>query len=197
MSIIHVGEATIHTQNHNLKLNHVLHVPQARKNLISVHRFTFDNNVFLDYHPYFFFIKDWTTRKLLLKGRCHKCLYPLPISCARHVLGVSRSSLHRWHSRLFSDACKSSSFSSHPLELVYSYVWGATPESVGRYKYYVSFINVFSKFTWVYLLKHKSEVFHKFQEFQTLVERLFDRKIISMQTNWGGEYEKLNPFFTK
>jgi hypothetical protein len=29
------------------------------------------------------------------------------------------------------------------------------------------------------------------------VERLFDRKIISMQTNWGGEYEKLNPSFTK
>jgi hypothetical protein len=26
---------------------------------------------------------------------------------------------------------------------------------------------------------------------------LFDRKIISMQTDWGGEYEKLNPFFTK
>jgi hypothetical protein len=61
----------------------------------------------------------------------------------------------------------------------------------------VSFIDDFSKFTWVYLLKHKSEVFHKFQEFQTLVERLFDRKIISMQTDWGGEYEKLNPFFTK
>jgi histone deacetylase 1/2 len=76
-------------------------------------------------------------------------------------------------------------------------VWGAAPESAGRYKYYVSFIDDFSKFTWIYLLKHKSEVFEKFQDFQNLVERSFDRKIIAVQTDWGGEYEKLNSFFTK
>jgi len=64
-------------------------------------------------------------------------------------------------------------------------------------KYYVSFIGDFSKFTWIYLLKFKSEVFQKFQEFQALVERLFNRKILAMQTDWGGEYQKLNSFFTK
>jgi hypothetical protein len=48
----------------------------------------------------------------------------------------------------------------------------------------------------IYLLRFKSEVFQKFHEFQSLVERLFDRKIITMQTDWGGEYEKLHPFFT-
>jgi hypothetical protein len=55
----------------------------------------------------------------------------------------------------------------------------------------------FSKFTWIYLLKFKSEVFQKFNEFQTLVERLFNRKIITVQTDWGGEYEKLHSFFRK
>jgi hypothetical protein len=40
-------------------------------------------------------------------------------------------------------------------------------------------------------------VFQKFHEFQALVERLFDRKIITTQTDWGGEYEKLNSFFNK
>jgi histone deacetylase 1/2 len=39
--------------------------------------------------------------------------------------------------------------------------------------------------------------FRKFCEFQLLVERLFDRKIISIQSDWVGEYEKLNSFFTK
>jgi hypothetical protein len=87
--------------------------------------------------------------------------------------------------------------SKYPLQLVFSDVWGPAPESVGRYKYYVSFIDDFSKFTWIFLIKHKSEVFHKFHEFQTLAERLFDRKIITVQTDWGGEYEKLHPFFTK
>jgi hypothetical protein len=81
-----------------------------------------------------------------------------------------------------------------PLELVFSDVWGPTCESVGRNKYYVSFIDDFSKFTWIYLLKHKSDVFQKFKEFQTLVEWLFDKKILAIQTDWGGEYQKLNSY---
>lgn len=89
----------------------------------------------------------------------------------------------------------SSTVSQHPLELVYSDVWGPAPNSVGGHKYYVSFIDDYSKFTWIYLLKFKSEVFSKFREFQSLVERLFNRKIITMQTDWGGEYQKLHPFF--
>ena len=42
--------------------------------------------------------------------------------------------------------------------------------------YYVSFIDDYNKFTWISLLKYKSEVFSIFQEFQKLVERHFDRK---------------------
>jgi histone deacetylase 1/2 len=61
----------------------------------------------------------------------------------------------------------------------------------------VSFIDDYSKFTWIYLLKKKSDVFQKFHDFQHHVERLFDRKIIAMQTDWGGEYQKLNSFFQR
>jgi hypothetical protein len=81
------------------------------------------------------------------------------------------------------------------LDLIFSDVWGPAPTSVGRYSYYVSFIDDHSKFTWIYLLKHKSEVFAHFREFQSLVERQFDRKIRAMQTDWGGEYQSLNSFF--
>jgi hypothetical protein len=42
-----------------------------------------------------------------------------------------------------------------------------------------------------------ADVFQKFHEFQNLVERMFNRKIIAIQNDWGGEYEKLNSFFTK
>nr|AAT85031.1 putative polyprotein [Oryza sativa Japonica Group]ABF96679.1 retrotransposon protein, putative, Ty1-copia subclass [Oryza sativa Japonica Group] len=92
---------------------------------------------------------------------------------------------------------KSTSESKYPLELVFSDVWGPAPQSVGNNKYYVSFIDDYSKFTWIYLLKYKSEVFDKFHEFQSLVERLFNRKIVAMQTDWGGEYQKLHSFFNK
>jgi hypothetical protein len=54
---------------------------------------------------------------------------------------------------------KSSSVSNFPHKLVFSDVWGPAPGSVGRYKYYVSFIDDYSKFTWIYLLKNKSNVF--------------------------------------
>jgi hypothetical protein len=57
---------------------------------------------------------------------------------------------------------QSTSVSNHPLELVFSDVWGPAPESVGHYKYYVSFVDDYSKFTWIYLLKYKSEVIQKF-----------------------------------
>jgi hypothetical protein len=87
--------------------------------------------------------------------------------------------------------------SNHPLELVFSNVWGLAPDSASRYKYYVSFIYDFSKFMWIYLLKTRSEFFQRFHEFQALVERLFDQKIIAMQTDWGGEYGKPNSFFHK
>ena len=87
--------------------------------------------------------------------------------------------------------------SRFPLELVYSDVWGKAPESVGRKQYYVSFIDDYSKFTWIYLLRYKSEVFQKFHEFQAMVEKQFDRKILTMQTDWGGEYQALHSFLPR
>jgi histone deacetylase 1/2 len=49
--------------------------------------------------------------------------------------------------------------------------------------YYVSFIDDFSKFTWLYLLRRKSNVFQKFHDFQSMVKRQFGKKILAMQTN--------------
>jgi hypothetical protein len=60
-------------------------------------------------------------------------------------------------------------------------VWGPAPTSVGRKNYYVSFVDDFSKFTWVYLIRQKSKVFQVFHDFQKLVERTFNRKILGMQ----------------
>jgi hypothetical protein len=80
---------------------------------------------------------------------------------------------------------RSTSLSSRPLELVFSDVWGPAPTSVGHQNYYVSFIDDHSKFIWIYLLRHKSEVFQRFKDFQNLVGRQFGHKIRTMQTDWG------------
>ena len=60
---------------------------------------------------------------------------------------------------------------------------GPAPAFVGKHLYYVIFIDDFSKFTWIYLLKNRSDVYQVFLNFQALVERKFDRKIITMQTD--------------
>jgi histone deacetylase 1/2 len=78
---------------------------------------------------------------------------------------------------------KSSSVSKFPLELVFSDVWGPTSDSFGRFRYKMSFIDDYSKFTWIYLLENNSDVFQKFRDFQHHVEILFDRKIIGMQAD--------------
>jgi histone deacetylase 1/2 len=239
MDIHHIGHSVIHTPNHDLHLNNILHVPQTTKSLLSTSRLARDNHAFVEYWPNEFFVKDQDTREVLLKGRCVDGLYPLPssstsLSSSHHVHGAVKSSSSLWHRRLghpsstivrqvlqdnnisFSevnkesvcDACqmakshqlpypKSTSVSTSPLELVFSDVWGPASESFGRFKYYVSFIDDYSKFTWIYLLKKKSDVFQIFRDFQHHVERLFDKKILAMQTDWGGEYQKLNSFFQK
>lgn len=131
---------------------------------------------------------------------------PPLLSCTRSLATTSfRSLVMLANKESVCDACqkgshqlpypRSTSESRAPLDLVFSDVWGPSPVSVGKNSFYVSFIDDFSKFTWIYLLRHKYEVFQRFHDFQNLVERMFNRKIVAMQTDWGGEYQKLNSFF--
>jgi hypothetical protein len=57
------------------------------------------------------------------------------------------------------------------LELIHNDVFGLVHvPQLGKFVYYVSFIDDFSRNTWIYFLRKKSEVFDKFKEFKTLVE---------------------------
>lgn len=70
-----IGYATVSTPSRSLFLNDVLHVPQAKNNLASVHRLATDNHAFLEFHRNYFFIKDKATKKILLRGKCEGGLY--------------------------------------------------------------------------------------------------------------------------
>jgi hypothetical protein len=62
------------------------------------------------------------------------------------------------------------------LDIMHSEVCGPmSATSLSGYVYYVSFIDDFSRKTWIYFLKAKSEVFNKFKEFKALVENLLKR----------------------
>jgi hypothetical protein len=105
MHIAYIGHSTIHTPCHELVLFHVLHVPQATKNLASVHRFTSDNNVFFELHPDFFLIKDHASRKTLLHGWSKGGLYPITCgsntsAIVKHAFSSIKVSTSRWHAHL-------------------------------------------------------------------------------------------------
>ena len=57
------------------------------------------------------------------------------------------------------------------LKLVHNNMFGSVKvPSLGMSVYYVSFIDDFSRNTWIYFLKKKFEVFDKFKEFKGMVE---------------------------
>lgn len=80
--------------------------------------------------------------------------------------------------------------SNGPLDLILSAVWGPSPiMSENGNKYYVSFVYHFSKFTWIFPLPTKSSVLSIFISFQKHVERLLNRKIKCVQTDWGVSFD--------
>jgi hypothetical protein len=217
LPIKHTGHCSIHTAARPLALRKVLHVPQIAKNLLSVHKFSRDNDVFFEYHPWHFSIKDRQSRRSLLEGRCESGLYPIKatdVPPLKRALATRTISSSQWHARLehpspqgvrsilvlnklpcsrdptpsICDACQlakshqlpySSSVhhSSSPLDLIFFDVWGPAPTSVGGYKYYISFIDDFSKFSWIYLMHDRSEPPHIFMQFKTHIEGLLDTTI--------------------
>jgi histone deacetylase 1/2 len=235
MRISHVGQALLSTPSSRpLYLRNIFHVPSLTKNLLSVHKLAHDNNVFVEFHPNSFFVKDLDTRAIILRGRWCGGLYALDAPAVKQVLSALKASSSQWHARLghpssqivqhvlsrhelpsvsnkdklVCDACQQGkshqlpfSLSQHvitaPLELIYSDVWGPAQTSVSGHNYYVSFVDAYSRFTWLYLIKRKSDVFNVFLQFQSHVERLLKNKIVHVQSDWGGEYIKLDAFFQK
>jgi histone deacetylase 1/2 len=208
MHISHIGQASLPTHtSKTIRLLNFLRAPSVTRNVISVLKLTLDNDIFVEFHPFHFFVKDRVTRDVLLRGWSHHGLYSLDVPAAHHVLSVVRASSSHWHSRLghpatpifhhvlrrhdlplvstnkepkVCDACEqgkshqlpfsvSNYVAKNSLELIYSDVWGHVQTSVSGHNYYVSYIDAYSHFTWIYLLKRKSDVFDIFLQFQSHV----------------------------
>jgi len=75
------------------------------------------------------------------------------------------------------------------LELVHSDVCGPMrTTSFGGAKYFLTFIDDFSRKVWVYVLKLKSEVLGRFKEWKALVENQSGHKVKVLRSDNGGEY---------
>jgi hypothetical protein len=99
---LHTGSCSINTDTGPLARSNILHVPEILKHLLSVHKLSRDNNIFFEFHPWYYFMKDRATRKLLLEGKCKSDLYPLKLSDVEslHQAFVGYSARpDQWHAR--------------------------------------------------------------------------------------------------
>ncbi|GMI67117.1 hypothetical protein HRI_000381000 [Hibiscus trionum] len=279
LSISHIGNCYITTADKSLLLDQLLHVPKITRNLLSVSRFTADNNVYFEFHADSCCVKDEVTGATLLCGSLVDGLYCFPLvshspashasvyhtshavntesastshadntesataSHAAHTVSASACSATSassstsvnksavqsvywlWHQRLghpshhvvsialnrsftvdkhlLCTACQlgknhrlpfhsSSTVYTRPFELVEADVWGPSPVKSLGFQYYVSFIDMYTKNCWIYLLKAKSEVVTAFNMFLAVVENQFASHLCALQTDGGGEFTVLS-----
>ena len=82
------------------------------------------------------------------KGRTQSLTFPSSESKAKGILEI-----------IHSDVCR-------PISL----------SSPSGYVYHVSFIDDFTRNTWIYFMKNKDEVFSNFEEFKSLIKNYTERK---------------------
>ena len=75
----------------------------------------------------------------------------------------------------FTKSCKRV---SELLELIHSDVCGPMSTTArGGFQYFVTFTDDLSRYGYIYLMRHKSETFEKFKEFQNEVKNQLGRTI--------------------
>ena len=62
-------------------------------------------------------------------------------------------------------------------------------KSLGGSHYFLTFIDDYSRKTWVYFLMKKYETFSKFEEFKAMVEKQSGHQIKILRSDRGGEYD--------
>ena len=80
LSISSIGKLTFHTPHKHLPLNGILIMAHFTTNLSSVSRFVKDNSCSIEFNPFSYVGKDFSTRIPLLISNIHNNLYPLKIT---------------------------------------------------------------------------------------------------------------------
>jgi hypothetical protein len=102
LPVTSIGSHSFPTERRPLVLSNVLVSPSIIKNLISVRRFTTDNNCSIEFDPFGLSVKDLQTRSVIARCNSTGDLYPFfPIpSSSTTALATTTTSSSLWHRRL-------------------------------------------------------------------------------------------------
>ena len=85
-----------------------------------------------------------------------------------------------WSDRL-SDSHHNGYRAKEVLDLLHTDLCGPMSTSTrGGYEYFITFIDDYSRYRYIYLMRHKSETFDKFKEYKAEVENLHGKSIKSL-----------------
>ncbi|KAK8593567.1 hypothetical protein V6N12_045644 [Hibiscus sabdariffa] len=75
------------------------------------------------------------------------------------------------------------------LGLIHSDVCGPmNTQARGGFQYFITFTDDFSRYGYIYLIRHKSEALEKFKEFKNEVQNQHGKSIKALRSDRGGEY---------
>ena len=77
-----------------------------------------------------------------------------------------------------------------PFDLIHSDVWGPSPITTqGGSCYFVIFVDDFSRYTWIYLFKNRSELSQIYRDFTKMIETQFSKPIKVFRSDNAQEYK--------
>ena len=72
----------------------------------------------------------------------------------------------------------SESISIDIFDFIHSDVWGPFPvSSIGGFRYFVVFVDDYSRYSWIFHMKHRSELLQVYSNFAKMVETQFSKRI--------------------
>lgn len=84
------------------------------------------------------------------------------------------------------------------LELAAIGLWGPAPICTDyEFKHYISFIDAYSRYVWIYFLMSKSEAYNVVIQFINIVERQTDSQVKILQTDGGTEFYHMKTYLQR
>ena len=85
---------------------------------------------------------------------------------------------------------KSVSHALSSFDLIHSDVWGPSPiPTHGGSRYFVIFVDDFSRYTWIYLFKNRSKLSQIYRDFTKMIETQFSKPIKVFRSDNAQEYK--------
>ena len=202
----------------SLKLNSVLFIPQCPYNLISLSQLTRSLNCSVTFTANSFVIQEHGTGRLIGEGHESRGLYYLESSPPGACFAISKPKLlhdrlgHPSLPKLKMMVpslknlrvldCESCQLGKHvrssfpqtvqrcnsAFSTIHSDIWGPSRVTSFGFRYFVTFIDEFSRCTWVYLMKDRFELLPIFVSFYHDIENQFGKTIKIFRSDNAKEY---------